>query len=48
MSGASMAMKTSGKVKARTKLLARCVNFLDKQNLKLLASCLVQCHFEYA
>lgn len=34
MSGASMAMKSSGKVKARTKLLARCANFLDKQNLK--------------
>ena len=46
LSGASMAMKTLGKVNVRTKLHARYVSFLGKQNLKLLASCLVQCHFE--
>ncbi len=43
-----MAMKVLGKVNARTKFLARHVSFLDKQIMKLLALCLVPCHFEYA
>ncbi len=41
-------MKVLGKVNARTKFLARHVSFLGKQLLKLLASCLVSCHFDYA
>ncbi len=41
LSGVSMAMKVLGKVNARTKFLARHVSFLDKQIIKLLASCLV-------
>ncbi len=48
LSGESMAMKVLGKVNARTKFLARHVSFLDKQLMKLLASCLVSCHFDYA
>ncbi len=48
LSGVSMAMKVLGKVNARTKFLARHVSFLDKQLMKLLASCLVSCHFDYA
>ncbi len=45
-----MAIKVLGKVNARIKFLARYVSFLDKQNIKLPASCLVSCHviFEYA
>ncbi len=31
-----------------TTFLARHVSFLDKQLMKLLASCLVSCHFDYA
>ncbi len=41
LSGVSMAMKVLGKVNARTKFLARHVSFLDKQIIKVLASCLV-------
>ncbi len=48
LSGVSMAMKVLGKVNARTKFLARHVSFLDKQLMKLLASCLVSCHYDYA
>ncbi len=48
LSGVSMAMKVMGKVNARNKFLARHVSFLDKQLMKLLASCLVSCHFDYA
>lgn len=43
-----MAMKVLGKVNSRTKFLARYVGIPDKQNIKLLASCLILCHFEYA
>ncbi len=43
-----VAMNVLGKVNARTKFLARHVSFLDKQLMKLLASCLVSCHFDYA
>ncbi len=46
--GVSMAMKVLGKVNSRNKCLARHVSFLDKQIMKLLASCLVSCHFDYA
>ncbi len=43
-----VAMNVLGKVNARTKFLARHVSFLDKQLMKLLASSLVSCHFDYA
>ncbi len=46
LSGVSMAMKVL--VNARNTFLARHVSFLDKQLMKLLASCLVSCHFDYA
>ncbi len=35
-------------VLGKVKFLARHVSFLDKQLMKLLASCLVSCHFGYA
>ncbi len=48
LSGVSMAMKVLGKVNDRNKFIARHVSFLDEQIMKLLASCLVSCHFDYA
>lgn len=46
--GGSMALKVLGKVNARTRYLARRARLLDRESLKLLACCLVQCHLDYA
>ena len=43
-----MAMKTLGKVNARTRYLARRARLLDRETLKILASSLVLCHMDYA
>jgi hypothetical protein len=43
-----MATKVLGKVKARTNVLARKSNLLDKDSMSVLATALIQCHFDYA
>jgi hypothetical protein len=48
MGGVSMANKVLGKVNARTKSLARKSKLLDKDSMKVLATALIQCHFDYA
>ena len=37
-----------GKVNASTKFLARKSKLLDKDSMKVLATALIQCHFDYA
>ena len=48
LGGEGMALQVLGKVNARTKFLARKADLLDSESLRLLANCLVQCHFDYA
>ena len=48
LNGSIMAKNVLSKVNARTRFLARKSTFLNKECLKILASCLVQCHFDYA
>ena len=48
LGGVSMANKLLGKVNARTKFLARKSKLLDKDSMKVLATALIQCYFDYA
>ena len=48
LGGVSMANKVLGKGNARTKFLARKSKLLDKDSMKVLATALIQCHFDYA
>lgn len=48
LGGEEMALQVVGKVNARTKLLSRKANLLDRDSLRLLANSLVQPHFDYA
>ena len=48
LGGVSMANKVLGKVNARTKFFARKSKLLDKDSMKVLATALIQCHFDYA
>ena len=48
LGGAPMALSVLGKVNARTRFLARKSSLLNQECLKTLATCLVQCHFDYA
>ena len=47
LGGVSMANKVLGKVNARIKL-TRKSKLLDKDSMKVLATALIQCHFDYA
>ena len=46
--GVSMATKVLGKVNARTTFLSRKSKLLDKDSMKVLATALIQCNFDYA
>jgi hypothetical protein len=48
MSGEDMAQKSIKKISSRTKFLSRKSKYLDRETMKMLASALVQCHFDYA
>ena len=48
LGGVSTANKVLGKVNARTKFLARKSKLIDKDSMKVLATALIQCHFDYA
>ncbi len=48
LSGASMVRKVFGKVNARINFIARYAVSLDRDSLMVLATGLVQCHFDYA
>ena len=48
LGGVSMATKVLGKVNARTEFLSRKSKLLDKGSMKVLATALIQYHFDYA
>jgi hypothetical protein len=48
MSGEDMAQKSIKRISSRTKFLSRKSKYLDRETMKMLASALVQCHFDYA
>jgi len=48
VSGENMAIKVIKKISSRTKFMARKGKYLDGETMKLLATALVQCHFDYA
>ncbi len=48
LSGTSMARKVFGKVNARIKFISRYAGFSDRDSLMVLATGLVQSHFDYA
>ena len=48
LGGERVANKVLGKVNARTKFLARKSKLPDKDSMKVLATALIQCHFDYA
>ena len=48
LSGENMALKVIAKVNQKVKFLARVSTQVDQRALKILASALVQCHFDYA
>ena len=48
LTGENMALKVVTKVNQKVKFLARVSNQVDQRALKILASALVQCHFDYA
>ena len=48
LGGVSTANKVLGKVNARTKSLDRKSKLLDKDSMKVLATALIQSHFDYA
>jgi hypothetical protein len=47
LGGVSMATKVQGKVNARTTFLPRKSKLLDKDSMKVIATALIQCHFDY-
>jgi hypothetical protein len=48
LGGVSMAIKVLRMIKTRTKFLARKYKLLDKDSMKVLATALIQCHFDDA
>uniref|UniRef100_A0A8C7QXU9 Reverse transcriptase domain-containing protein n=1 Tax=Oncorhynchus mykiss TaxID=8022 RepID=A0A8C7QXU9_ONCMY len=48
LGGVSMANEVLGKVNARTMFLSRKSKLLDKDSMKVLATALIQCHFDFA